>query len=32
MIPLDEFGPFLRRLMEIRTVVSQLDPPVGANY
>jgi 2-dehydro-3-deoxyphosphooctonate aldolase (KDO 8-P synthase) len=30
MIPLDEFGPFLRRLLEIRRVVSGLGPPVGA--
>jgi 2-dehydro-3-deoxyphosphooctonate aldolase (KDO 8-P synthase) len=30
MIPLDEFGPFLRRLLEIRTVISHLGPPVGA--
>lgn len=30
MVPLDEFGPFLRRLLEIRAVVAQLDPPVGA--
>ena len=30
MIPLDEFGPFLRRLLEIRTMISQLEPPVGA--
>jgi 2-dehydro-3-deoxyphosphooctonate aldolase (KDO 8-P synthase) len=30
MIPLDEFGPFLRRLLEIRSVVSKLDRPVGA--
>jgi 2-dehydro-3-deoxyphosphooctonate aldolase (KDO 8-P synthase) len=25
MVPLDEFGPLLRRLLEIRSVVSQLD-------
>ena len=30
MIPLEEFGPFLRRLLEIRTMISQLEPPVGA--
>lgn len=30
MIPLNEFGPMLRRLLEIRQVVSQLAPPVGA--
>jgi 2-dehydro-3-deoxyphosphooctonate aldolase (KDO 8-P synthase) len=30
MIPLNEFGPFLRRLLEIRAVVGKLDPPVGA--
>ncbi len=32
MIPLDEFAPFLRRLLEIRTMIGQLDPPVGAKY
>jgi 2-dehydro-3-deoxyphosphooctonate aldolase (KDO 8-P synthase) len=30
MVPLDEFGSFLRRLLEIRAVTTQLDPPVGA--
>jgi 2-dehydro-3-deoxyphosphooctonate aldolase (KDO 8-P synthase) len=30
MVPLNEFAPFLHRLLEIRAVVSQLDPPVGA--
>jgi 2-dehydro-3-deoxyphosphooctonate aldolase (KDO 8-P synthase) len=30
MIPLQEFGPFLQRLLEIRSVISRLDPPVGA--
>jgi 2-dehydro-3-deoxyphosphooctonate aldolase (KDO 8-P synthase) len=30
MIPLEEFGPFLRRLLEIRAMISQLEPPVGA--
>jgi 2-dehydro-3-deoxyphosphooctonate aldolase (KDO 8-P synthase) len=31
MIPLDEFGPLLRRLLDIRAVVCQLEPPLGAN-
>jgi len=31
MIPLDHFGAFLRRLLEIRAVVSRLDRPVGAD-
>ncbi len=30
MIPLAEFPSMLRRLLEIRAVASQLDPPVGA--
>jgi 2-dehydro-3-deoxyphosphooctonate aldolase (KDO 8-P synthase) len=30
MIPLQEFGPFLQRLLEIRSVISRLDSPVGA--
>jgi 2-dehydro-3-deoxyphosphooctonate aldolase (KDO 8-P synthase) len=30
MIPLQEFGPFLKRLLEIRSVISRLEPPVGA--
>jgi 2-dehydro-3-deoxyphosphooctonate aldolase (KDO 8-P synthase) len=30
MIPLQEFGPFLKRLLEIRSVISGLEPPVGA--
>jgi 2-dehydro-3-deoxyphosphooctonate aldolase (KDO 8-P synthase) len=30
MIPLAEFSSFLRRLLEIRTVIGQLEPPVGA--
>jgi len=30
MIPLDEFGGFLRRLLEIRSLVSKLERPVGA--
>lgn len=30
MVPLKEFGAFLRRLLEIRAVIVQLDPPVGA--
>jgi 2-dehydro-3-deoxyphosphooctonate aldolase (KDO 8-P synthase) len=30
MIPLTEFSAMLRRLLEIRSVASQLDPPVGA--
>jgi 2-dehydro-3-deoxyphosphooctonate aldolase (KDO 8-P synthase) len=31
MIPLNDFGPFLRRLLEIRSVVSRLERPVGAS-
>jgi 2-dehydro-3-deoxyphosphooctonate aldolase (KDO 8-P synthase) len=30
MIPLDEFGGFLRRLLEIRSLVGKLERPVGA--
>jgi 2-dehydro-3-deoxyphosphooctonate aldolase (KDO 8-P synthase) len=30
MVPLSDFAQFLRRLLEIRAVVSQLGPPVGA--
>lgn len=30
MVPLEEFGSFLRRLLEVRAVVQQLAPPVGA--
>jgi 2-dehydro-3-deoxyphosphooctonate aldolase (KDO 8-P synthase) len=30
MIPLDEFSSFLRRLLEIRSLVGGLDAPVGA--
>ena len=30
MIPLDDFAPMLRRLLEIRRAVTQLAPPVGA--
>jgi 2-dehydro-3-deoxyphosphooctonate aldolase (KDO 8-P synthase) len=30
MIPLSEFSAMLRRLLQIRGVVSQLAPPVGA--
>lgn len=30
MIPLDEFGPMLRRLLEIRQTIDQLAPPFGS--
>ena len=30
MIPLDQFAAFLKRLLEIRTMISKLEPPVGA--
>ena len=30
MMPLDQFAPFLKRLLEIRTMISKLEPPVGA--
>ena len=32
MVPLDEFAPLLRRLLEIRSVVSRLErSPIGAS-
>ncbi|MCC7474708.1 MAG: 3-deoxy-8-phosphooctulonate synthase [Pirellulales bacterium] len=30
MVPLDEFGPMLRRLLEIRRVIGQLAPSIGS--
>lgn len=30
IVPLDEFTPLLRRLLEIRTVIAQMKPSVGA--
>ena len=31
MVPLTEFTPMLRRLLEIRSLVGQLQPPLGCN-
>lgn len=32
MVPLNDFAAFIRRLLEIRAVVDQLEPPVGATH